>query len=141
MKKGTILAGILSVFALVGLVLAGDVPVGRGSWYQHPAIWPPIQVLGAAATINADACGGIKRISALAARTTDTTNSFTAPSASNAGCRMTVVNLSTNTITIDVNSNFPAAGGATGFALQENGVMDVFSNGSTWTKGAVWTSY
>lgn len=62
-------------------------------------------------TITADACGTVKRISSAGAVTTNTTNTFTAPAAANAGCVMYVVNVGANNITLDNNANFKSPGG------------------------------
>ena len=76
------------------------------------AALPAAESIAAAATITADACGGFKRISSAGAVTTNTTNTFTAPAAANAGCVMAVCNTGANNITLDVNANFKTAGGA-----------------------------
>lgn len=74
---------------------------------------PATETIGAAATITANACGGVKRLTATAARTTNTTDTFTAPSAALAGCVMDVVNLAPGfAITLDNNANFQSAGAA-----------------------------
>lgn len=139
MKKNLLIA-VMLLTAAVGFVMAGGVDVGRALWFQHPAIFPATQVLGAGATITADACGGVKRISATAARTTDTTDSFTAPSANNAGCVMDIQNVGPATITIDSNAHFPVPGGVD-MVLQSSGSARVFSTGSIWTRTAAWTPY
>ena len=75
-------------------------------------IMPSAQTIASGNTIAADACGTLKRITAAGAVTTDTTNTFTAPAAANAGCCMDVCNTGSNTITLDNNANFKSAGGA-----------------------------
>lgn len=71
---------------------------------------PATQVIGAGGTIAADACGGIKRISSATAVTTDTTNTFTAPAAANAGCVLNVCNENaSDAITLDNNALFQSA--------------------------------
>lgn len=68
------------------------------------------QVIGAGGTIAADSCGGVKRVSSAAAVTTDTTNTFTAPAAANAGCVLHVCNENAaDAITLDFNANFQSA--------------------------------
>lgn len=79
-------------------------------WGQ-PAM-PATQTIAATNTITADACGGIKSITATGAVTTSTTNTFTAPAAANANCVMHVQNVGTNAITLDANSNFQTIGDA-----------------------------
>jgi hypothetical protein len=73
---------------------------------------PSAQTIAAADTITADACGGIKQITASGTVTTNTTNTFTAPAAGNSNCVMHVCNVGSNTITLDNNANFKAAGAA-----------------------------
>lgn len=106
MTKSKVLNGFLGLVVLAGLAYAGGVEVGRGTWYQHPVLYPAVQTIGAAGTIAADACGGIKRITATAARTTDTTDTFTAPASVKDGCQFDVVNVGSFTITLDANANF-----------------------------------
>lgn len=139
-SKYLILSGLAIVIAITGAAIAGGPDFGRGQWYQHPAVFPAAQTLGAGATIAADACGGIKRITATAARTTDTTNTFTAPSALNAGCLMNVTNVSAFTITLDSNALFPVPGGVD-MVLQSSGSATVWSDGSLWRRQAQWTAY
>lgn len=98
---------------------------------------PTTQVIGAGGTIAADACGGFKKLSSAAAVTTDTTNTITAPAASNKGCVMYVVNTNaSDTITLDDNALFEGsgvAGGTPGNTVV--GAGDVCAVGSD---GAVW---
>lgn len=71
---------------------------------------PATQVIGAGGTIAADACGGVKRVSSASGVTTDTTNTFTAPAAANAGCVLNVCNENaSDTVTLDFNANFQSA--------------------------------
>lgn len=59
------------------------------------------------ATISvAGACGGVLRLAATANVTTNTTNTFTAPSASLQGCIVYLYNTGGGIITLDTNSNF-----------------------------------
>jgi hypothetical protein len=95
--------------------------------------FPSVQVVGAAGTILADACGGVKRLSATAARTTSTTDTFAAAAADNAGCAMDVINVSTNAITLDYNINFNSAGAAD-VVLGSSDTVRVFSTGA----GGAW---
>lgn len=139
MKKNILIAGAVLV-ALAGLVYAGGPDFGRGLWFQHPVLFPAAQTIGAGGTITADACGGIKRITSTAARTTDTTNTFTAPSSSNAGCSMQVNNVGPYTITLDANANFPWQNNVD-VVLQSSGSVNVWSDGSIWRHQAVWTNY
>ena len=65
------------------------------------------QVLGAGGTIDlTGACGGLVRVSVTANRTTDTTNTFTAPAAANIGCVYYIVNTGGGTVTLDDNALF-----------------------------------
>jgi hypothetical protein len=93
---------------------------------------PGTQTIAAGNTITANACGGVKNITAGGAVTTDTTNTFTAPGATNAGCVMSVCNTgATNTITLDQNALFKTTGGAN-VALAANTCVVVTSDGSVW---------
>ena len=99
----------------------------------HFLVAPPgVETLGATFTITANGCGTIKRVSADTAVNSSTTNTFTAPGAGNAGCVMYVCNSSTNTITLDDNTNFQAASSAANVALTDQDCMTVGSDGSVW---------
>lgn len=102
------------------LVVAGDVlktPIASA-------------VLGAGGTIAvAGACGGIVQLTVTANRTTDTTNTFTAPAAANTGCRVDVINGGGGTITLDTNSLFNVA---SNIVLGTGDSATVFSTGSAW---------
>lgn len=88
------------------------------------------QTIAAGNIITANACGGIKRIDAGGAVTTDTTNTFTAPAEANAGCCMDVINIDTvDTITLDANPNFNAAADV---AMTPCDVIRVCSDGTDW---------
>lgn len=91
------------------------------------------QTISAGTTIVAnDSCtNGIKQITSAGAVTTNTTNTFTAPAAGNTGCRMTVVNVGANNITLDNNALFKSAGGAD-VVMTPDDVVEVFSTGSVW---------
>jgi hypothetical protein len=103
--------------------------------------WPATQTIAAGNTVAADACGGVKAITAAGAVTTSTTDTFTTPSAANAGCMMVVCNVgTTNTITLDKNANNLLTGGAD-VALLANSCISVISNGTLWRQiGAIQTS-
>jgi hypothetical protein len=93
---------------------------------------PATEVIGAGGTITADACGGVKAISATAARTTDTTNSFTAPSAALSGCCMVVFNADdTDTITIDENTLTDNVGTGN-LAVTAMDAVTFCCDGTTW---------
>jgi hypothetical protein len=92
---------------------------------------PASQTLVAGDTILANGCSTVKRISAAGAITTDTTDTFTAPDSSNAGCVMAVCNTSGFTITLDRNARFNAEAGAD-TALLANGCVTVVSTGTIW---------
>ncbi len=89
------------------------------------------QTISAGNTIAADSCGAMKQITSAGAVTTDTTNTFTAPAAANAGCVLRVVNVGSNNITLDNNANFKSAG-ATDVLLTADDAVIVESNGTTW---------
>ncbi len=102
---------------------------GAGKFLAEP---PAVQSIAAGNTISDDACGTVKRISATTNVTTNTTNTFTAPSAANAGCVMHVVNTGTTWIvTLDANTNFKTPSGVN-VSLSPNYAVTVVSTGSTW---------
>jgi hypothetical protein len=93
---------------------------------------PATQTIAATNTVTADACGTIKRIDAASSVTTNTTNTFTAPVATQAGCCMIVANIDTvDTVTLDANANFKTAGG-TDVAVGPYDSVEVCSTGSYW---------
>ncbi|MCE7887452.1 MAG: hypothetical protein DYH13_08150 [Alphaproteobacteria bacterium PRO2] len=101
---------------------------------------PSTEVIGAAATITANACGTVKRLSATANRTTNTTDTFTAPTASYAGCCMDVVNVDTvDTITLDSNAKF-VTGPGTDLAVGPGKAVRVCSDGTSWYQASTVTS-
>lgn len=125
---------LLIAFVIVGLVavdLSARVEFLKGNWFQDNKLYPAAQTIGAAGTVAADACGGIKRITATAARTTSTTDTFTAPATSNSGCAMDVINVGGFAITLDNNANFNSAGAAD-VVLGASDTVRVASNGSMW---------
>jgi hypothetical protein len=106
---------------------------GAGRFVVNP---PTVETIAAGATITVNACGTVKQIDATANRTTDTTNTFTAPAAppttSNSGCCMDVMNTdTTDTITLDANANFKTIGGAD-VVLGPDDAVRVCSNGTVW---------
>ena len=139
MKKNLLIVGAL-ILAAAGAVIAGGPDFGRALWFQHTALYPATQTITAGATITADACGGVKRISAASAATTSTSNSFTAPSALNSGCVMDVINVGPAPITIDSNAIFPTKNAADA-VLDSSGTIKVVSVGSYWMKVGMWTQY
>lgn len=99
---------------------------------------PASEAVAGAAVITADACGTIKQITSVGNVTTNTTDTFTSPTASYAGCCMDVVNVDTaDTITLDANAKFKTIGGADQ-ALGPDDTVRVCSNGTNWYQvGAV----
>lgn len=89
------------------------------------------QTIGAGGIVAADMCGGIKRISSAGVVTTDTTDSFTAPAAGNAGCVMHVCNTGANNITLDNNAHFKSIGGAD-IVMTPDDCTTVGSDGTVW---------
>lgn len=120
---------VLAAIAMAAVAQAGGPDAAFP--FQHPSLLPAIQTIGAGGTVAADACGGLKRISATAARTTDTTNTFSAPSARNLGCRMVVFNAGTFVITLDANANFATPASAN-VVLGTKDAVTVLSLGSYW---------
>lgn len=101
---------------------------------------PATQTLTAGFTITADACGGLKRINGVGDLTSDTSNTLTAPSSSNAGCRMLIVNVdSVDTFYLDSNSLFGVTSAAS-LPIGPKGSISVWSDGTVWWHGA-WTEY
>ncbi len=118
-SAGTITAAAISVTAPV----------------SNAALVPAIQTLTAGQTILADACGGVKRINAATAVTTDTENTFQSP-ATAGKCVMDVINASTGTVntavvTLDINPNFNSAGGAN-VVLGSSDTVRVACDGERW---------
>lgn len=91
---------------------------------NHPAA----QTIAAGGTVADDGCGTIKAIQSAGAVTTSTTDTFTAPSASNLGCCMDVFNVGANNITLDDNAHFFAGGDV---VLTQFDVVRVCSYGQT----------
>jgi hypothetical protein len=91
---------------------------------------PAAQTIGSGGTIAADACGGLKVVTAAGAVNTDTTNPFTAPAAGNQGCVMNVCNTGANTITIKHATLFLSTSGAD-VALAQNKCVPVGSTGAS----------
>jgi len=118
----TAATGVITSSALVG----GAAISGQAGPFQ--VVSPVAQTIGSGGTIAADACGGVKRITAIGTYTTDTTDSFTAPAAANKDCYMNVINVSTNTITIDDNAHFFATGA--NIALGAGDTVRVVSSGA-----------
>lgn len=103
-----------------------------GSFSGNMIVTPPsTETISSAATITANGCGTIKRITNNTAVTTNTTDTFTAPASSNAGCFMYIVNVGTSTITLDNNAHFVSAGAAD-VAVTANDSVAVVSDGSAW---------
>lgn len=107
---------------------------------QNYGVVPAAQTLTAGFTIAADACGGLKRINGVGDLTSDTSNTIAAPSASNAGCRMLIVNVdSTDTFYLDSNALFGVTAAAS-IPIGPKGSISVWSDGSVWWHGS-WTEY
>ena len=100
---------------VTGLATVGETLVVTGNLTADEVLTnvPAAQVVTAAATITADACGSVKLISSAAPVTTGTTNTFTAPAAGNEGCQMDVCNVNaSDAVTLDNNALFQSEGGA-----------------------------
>jgi hypothetical protein len=92
---------------------------------------PATETLTGGATITANACGGLKRLTAAGAVTTSLTATFTAPAPANAGCTMLVCNVGANTITLDTNAAFKSIAGAD-IVLTADDCTAVASDGTVW---------
>ena len=99
-------------------------------------VMPATQVLVNGDTVVANACGTLKRVSTNDGTvTTDTTNTFTAPSATNAGCCMDIVNIDTATtsLSLDRNANFKSDNSAgAAIVLGPHDTVRVCSTGAFW---------
>ena len=140
MKKGYIAASIALSIAFLGVAFAGGPKFLKGKWFSEPELFPATQTIGAGGTITANACGGIKRITAATDVTTDVTLTLTRPSSTNAGCSMLIVNVhATSTIYLDSNALFGVTTAAS-LPIGPKGSVLVWSDGSVWWHGA-WTEY
>ncbi len=110
----------------------GNVGIGATSPASKFVVAPPAaETIAAAATITADACGTVKKITASGAVTTNTTNTFTSPTSSYDGCCMDVLNAGANNITLDANAKFKTAGAADQI-LGQYDMTRVCSDGTNW---------
>lgn len=101
-------AGVLYLDAASGIRLRPDAATSVGTIDSNGlrAARPANQDIAAGGTITADACGGVKSVSATGSQTTSLTDTITAPAAGNDGCCMDIVNVDTvDTITLDLNAN------------------------------------
>lgn len=115
------------IFAFVNGIILGESGSGR---FLGPM--PATETVAAGATITANACGAVKAVTAAGAVATSTTDTFTAPAPSNAGCLMGVCNVgATNTITLKRSARFLTAGGVD-LALAANTCVMVGSEGAAW---------
>jgi uncharacterized phosphosugar-binding protein len=124
---GSALSGMALTTDSGSLAVDGDAALTSLGWR---VTMPAAETVTAGATITADACGTLKRITAAGAVTTSTTDTFTAPAAANAGCHMLVCNVGSNTITLDNNAHFKSIGGAD-IALTADDCTQVVSSGAS----------
>ncbi len=129
-KIGTTAIGTSTRFVIDS---SGNVGVGTDNPIQgFIASMPATETVGSGGTITANACGTVKGINSSGSITTDTTNTFTAPDGTYAGCCMDVINVdSTDTITLDANTNFKTNTGGN-IALGPNDGIYICSDGSFW---------
>lgn len=92
---------------------------------------PKTETIVSGATITADACSGLKRVSAAGAVSTSTTFPFTAPNDERAGCNMQVCNVGANTITIKAATSFASVSGAD-VSLAAGSCLNVISTAVLW---------
>lgn len=117
----------------------GAVRIGTGTLTGAPfsvMTTGATQTIADTNTVAADACGGIKRLTSGGAVTTNTTNTFTAPSAANTDCCMRLVNVGAANITLDANANFKTAGAAD-VVLTPDDTTEVCQVGTAWYE---WTA-
>lgn len=93
------------------------------------------QTIAAGNTVTADACGGLKILTSAGAVTTDTTNTFTAPSPALQGCCMDVKVIAGagGAITLDANANFESSGAAD-VVLGAKDTVRVCCDGVVWSQ-------
>ncbi len=109
---------------------AGLVGIGTTTPAGPLTISPPAtQTIGAGGTVAANGCNTLKPVTSTAARSTSTTNAFTA--ATESGCCMNVFNVGTFTITLKRSANFLATGGAD-VLLTAGSFVSVCSDGAKW---------
>jgi hypothetical protein len=111
--------------------LASDVITIGTTAGQIRALPAAAQTISAGGTVTANACGTVKLITSGGAVTTSTTNTFTTPGTTNAGCCMDVVNTGANNITLDANTAFRTIGGTNQVVGQYDAVR-VCSDGASW---------
>lgn len=97
---------------------------------------PATQTIAAGNTVTANACGGLKLITAAGAVTTSTTDTFTAPATANKGCWMFVLNVGANAITLDNNAKFTSPGAADVVLAQNEGIIVISDGSTTWYAAA-----
>lgn len=124
---------LANIFSVTG----GHDHDGVNSKRIHEAM-PAIETIASAGTITANACGGLKRITAVGAVTTNTSDTFTSTSAFSSGnlpCFMDVVNVGPAVITLDFNvDTFHSAGGANVVLGSSDTVRVVAYAGFGWTQ-------
>lgn len=111
--------------------------------FLGPVIKVPLSaqtVTAGAVIIATNSCGGMKQITSGGDVTTDTSNTFTAPSASTSstagltsGCWMDVTNVGSNVITLDANASFLTYGGID-VSLRSGSTVRVQNNGTQWVQ-------
>lgn len=103
---------------------------------------PSTQTIGAAGTVAADACGGVKKISAASAVTTSTSDTFASTAtATKLPCVMRLVNVGQFNITLDSNSNFMTMGDQNLVIKSTRSVEVIGLAGVGWTHQGYWTTY
>jgi hypothetical protein len=124
---------ILTSFTLIAALSTAVIAGGPGGLFpfQHPSVFPATQVIGSGGTIAADACGGIKRISATSAVTTSLAYTIDTVNSPKAGCKMDILNAGTLVITLDNNASFVTPLNAD-IVLGTKHSVSVASNGSYW---------
>jgi hypothetical protein len=104
--------------------------------------YPATQTITGGATVAADACGGVKRISAASSVTSSTTYTFASTAtASNLPCVMDVVNVGVGNITLDNNAGFMTMLNQDIVLKSTRTVQVIGLAGVGWTQGGYWTTY
>ncbi len=102
------------------------------SYFVPP--FPDVETIDAAGTITANACGGVKRITSVGPQTTNTTNTFTPVSSlTTLPCVMDLINISTNSITLDSNVNYQGLASANVVLTASDTIRVIGISGTGWT--------
>ena len=136
MKKQGIMSVAVVLAVLAGMAYAASpVEFLKGAWYAHVKLFPATQTIANLDTITADACGGLKRISAANAVWSSTNTPITTPETVSdnnlSGCIMDVMNVGTGNITVSTAATVFLTGGAP-IVLSSSDTFRIASDGVLW---------